>query len=141
MQDFEKELADLKFAKPPKWLKARAVLAAQTGHESVARRHKRLTFAVAAVAAVMFVALVGQHILGAFGLMGGSSGLGGSHEAGSGFTAGPANALIKELRSEAEDNTPPSRPAGTTTVRERTNHAAALIESTVARLAESTVNG
>lgn len=75
MEDLEKQLSELKLAKPPQWLKARAMVAAQNGYAGVARRKRYMTIFAAAAAAVMLVVVTGGHFIGAFGFLvhGGSS--------------------------------------------------------------------
>jgi hypothetical protein len=69
VQDLEKDLSKLKFAQPPKWLKARALVAAHNAYGGVARRRKYFTIAAAVAACVMIALVVSFQFLGAFGLL------------------------------------------------------------------------
>lgn len=135
MQDFEKELSKLKFTQPPRWLKARALLAAQNAYSGVARRRKYYTIAAAAAASVMIALVVSFHFLGAFGLLarGGGSPI---HATGvqsfgmpTDFTGGDSRATVNESRSE------PESPKGSTVIAENESippkvESTATVEST-----------
>ena len=69
MEDFERELRNLDFAPPPRWLKARALVAAQNSGLRVARRRRLLTYAATAAAAALVLFGIGRYLLSSFGII------------------------------------------------------------------------
>jgi hypothetical protein len=65
MDDLEKDLKDLQFAEPPKWLRARVVVATQTVCARQNRVRRIKTLIVMAVAAGLILATLGHYILSA----------------------------------------------------------------------------
>ena len=69
MERLERELKTLRFAAPPKWLRARVIVVAQNAHIEVLRRRRRMTILAVAIAAAVLLAAVGYHILIAVGVI------------------------------------------------------------------------
>ena len=65
MDDLEKELENLQFAEPPRWLRARVVVATQTVCARQNRVRRIKTLIVMAVAAGLILATLGHYILSA----------------------------------------------------------------------------
>ena len=70
MKNLEKDLKSLSFARPPKWLRARTLIAAQNAYAEVARKRRRRTFLIAAVAAVALFTVMAHFLASAIGLFG-----------------------------------------------------------------------
>jgi len=71
MEDVEKKLAEMRFAEPPKWLKARVAVAAQDAAARQARSRKIKTTIWAAVAAGVLLAILINYIAQSLSAVGG----------------------------------------------------------------------
>ena len=69
LENIERQLARLRFAKPPDWLKARAVVAGQNAYADAMRRRQRFaTISIAAAAAVL-VGVFGHYLVQTAGML------------------------------------------------------------------------
>ncbi len=65
MDNFEKDLKTLSFAPPPRWLKARTLVAVQNASEPLRRRKRLVNMLWMAIAAAMMLAMIGHYIASA----------------------------------------------------------------------------
>ena len=69
LENIERQLARLRFAKPPQWLKARAVVAGQNAYAEAMRRRHRLTVLVVAAAAAVLIGVFGHYLVQTAGML------------------------------------------------------------------------
>lgn len=121
MEEFERDLEQLELAKPPKWLKARAMMGAEEALRQSARRSRIKNSIIAVCAAGISIVFVGAYMANILGSgPGQSSGMFSSmgkqiRSMGAPAPAGlpPQNGNISNHRPHTPPRNPPDRPGVT----------------------------
>jgi hypothetical protein len=69
LENIERQLARLRFAKPPQWLKARAVMAGQSAYAEAMRRRQRFAIISIGAAAAVLVGVFGHYVVQTAGML------------------------------------------------------------------------